>query len=256
MGKGEVIGLVNLRPRGEPGPNGRRDHQSLAEEQRVLDEHRAQNDCQEEHVGLPLEPPLISRHGQLLAHRLRRPQIVAPVKREEDGQQGPHSHGPHGPAMFGHPPERHALEIAQEQWRIADRRQAPPHIGDNEDEEHDVVGGEAVLVHPQPGSDEQHRRSRGAEHVRNDRADEQEHCIFERCGLALDVDVDATRHHEERADERDEADVLVRRVEHFGRGVQAKQVIGQRDRAQTQRHLGVVADPPLRKKQRAQRNRA
>ena len=75
---------------------------------------------------------------------------------------------------------------------------------------------DAILVHPQPRTNEQHGSAGGAENIRNDRAEQQEQRIRERRRVAFHIDVDAARHDIERTDQRDEADVLDRRVPHRG----------------------------------------
>ncbi len=95
----------------------------------------------------------------------------------------------------------------------------------------------------------------GAQQIGDDRADEQEDHVGQRRGLALDVDVDAAGHDEQRADQRDEADVLLRGVQNGGGGRlgQDEQVIAQRDQRQSDGHLGIVAAPPVGEEQRAPR---
>ncbi len=78
------------------------------------------------------------------------------------------------------------------------------------------------------------------EHVGDHRAEEQEHRVGPRRGLALDVDVDAARDDKQRANQRNEADVFDAAVQHALVGVQAEQVIGQGDRAERKGDLRVM----------------
>jgi len=119
-----------------------------------------------------------------------------------------------------------------------------------------MMRGDPILVHPQPGADEQHGRARGAEEVGQDRADAQEHDVGPRRGLAPHDDVNAPRDHVKRADQRDEADVLVRDLRHAVLGAQPHQVIHQRQAAQPQRHFRIMLGPPSRCQQRGQGNDA
>ncbi len=64
---------------------------------------------------------------------------------EEHGQQ-PDAKEPLGPQVFQRPEERHPFQEAEEQGWIADWRKHPAHITHHEDEEHDMVGLDAVLV--------------------------------------------------------------------------------------------------------------
>ena len=126
--KTKVVRLVNRLTRGQIGTECRRQHEPFAQERRTFDEDRAEDHRQKEKISQSFKTPAVGWFGELLANLDRRPKIVAPVDDVEDGQQHGNSHPPHWPAMFGHPPERDALQIAEEQRRITNRCQASAHV--------------------------------------------------------------------------------------------------------------------------------
>src|ERR1035441_2264278 len=65
---------------------------------------------------------------------MRRAAVIGRVDEVEQCQQKPHTDRPHWPAMLGHPPERYAFQITQEQRWIAHGRQAAPHVRHDKDE--------------------------------------------------------------------------------------------------------------------------
>ena len=73
---------------------------------------------------------------------------------------------------------------------------------------------DAVFVHPNPRTNQQHGRAGRAQKIRNDRADEQKNNIGQRRRLAFHMDVNAAGNHKQRADEHNKADIIVRHVEH------------------------------------------
>ena len=141
----------------------------------------------------------------------RRAEEIDAVHDIKNRQQHADARRPHRPAIFRDPPERHALQIAEKQRRVADGRKAAADVGHDENEKDDVMRRDAVLVHPNPRADQQHGRAGGAQNIGDDCADEQKNDVGQRRGLAFDADVDAAGNDEERADERDEAGVIVPR---------------------------------------------
>ena len=74
------------------------------------------------------------------------------------------------PDVLKRPEERHAAQVAEEQRRVAQRREAAAGVGDQEDEEHDDVGAvPAPQVRAQQRADEQHGRAGGAHPARQHR---------------------------------------------------------------------------------------
>ena len=82
-----------------------------------------------------------------------RPPVPEDVDGEDErGGEEPRHEQPEGPG------ERHAQQVAQEERRVAERRQAAADVRDEEDEEDDGVGDVlALAVRLQQGTDEQHR---------------------------------------------------------------------------------------------------
>ncbi len=169
----EVIRLVDGFLGGKIRRARRRKHQSFAQKERLFHKHRQQNHEQQERVGQAVEPPGLVANVFLafLAHQRRRPAEINEIHHEKDRQQQAHANQPHRPAVLRHPPERDALQETEKQRRVADGRQAAARVGDDEDEEYDVMGRHAMLVHPDPRADEQHRRAGGAKNIGQNRAD-------------------------------------------------------------------------------------
>jgi len=157
--------------------------------------------------------------------------------------------------MLGHPPERNSFQITEKQRRVTDGCEATAHVRHDENEKHDVMRRDAVFVHPNPRTDEQHRSARGAQQVGDDGADEQKDHVRHRCGFAFDVDVNAARDDEQRADERDEAYIFVPHVQHTLVSVQAEEIVAKRNGAEPKRYFGIMFRPPVGKEKRCQRNR-
>ncbi len=67
----------------------------------------------------------------------------------------------------------HALQIAKEQRRVADGCETTADVRHDEDKEDDVVRGDAIFIHADPWTDEQHRRAGRSQKIGDDRADEQ-----------------------------------------------------------------------------------
>ena len=192
----------------------------------------------------PVDLPRLMRRLRV-AHQLGRAEKVLRIERVENRDESTHCHAPRRPAVLQRPPEGHTAQVAKKERRVADGREAAAHVADDEDEEDDVKRGDAILVHPNPRADEQHGRAGGADEVGQHRADEQEDAVHERRGLALHADVDAAAHHEERADERDEADVFVRHVEHPPRRAQREDVVERGDEAKADGDVMIMMLPPM-----------
>jgi hypothetical protein len=90
----------------------------------------------------------------------------------------------------------------------------------------------------------------------DDRAKKQKNHAGQRRGLALDANVNAARDHEQRTDQHDETDVIMRRVQNPRRITQNQNVIAERDHAESERDFGVMPQPPIRREQRRERHRA
>ncbi|MDT4849553.1 hypothetical protein FQZ97_836770 [compost metagenome] len=115
------------------------------------------------------------RIGRRIVAELRLAPVQVAVQEEEQREQR-HCQKPHRQGHVTQGPEEiHALEEAEEQRRIAKRRQAATDIGHQEDEEHhDVDVVPAVVVGPQQRADQQHGGARGAHQRRQQRAQGQQ----------------------------------------------------------------------------------
>ena len=107
--------------------------------ERAVQEHRTQDDRQPSDVPQAVEAPLLVGFGRLDPDLAGRAPVIGRVEDVEQRQQEADAHRPHRPAMLGHPPERNAFQVTQEQRRVAHRRQAAAHVGDDEDEEDDMI---------------------------------------------------------------------------------------------------------------------
>ena len=252
----KMIGFVNLLLGQEPRTQRGSDHQRLAQKRRILNEDRSEDHGEENQIDESIEAPLLLRFGQRLADARGGFEKIAPVHEIKNREQKAHAHHPHGPAVFGHPPERDALEITEEERRVADGRETAADVRHDEDEEDDVMRRDAVFVQTQPRANEQHGGAGGTEDIGQHRADEEEEHVDLRRGLALHIDVDATGHDVERSDKRNEAKVVHGGVSDGGTGRrrQAEEIVAQRDRREGEGDLGVMFSPPSRKAQRPERD--
>ena len=89
-----------------------------------------------------------------------------------------------------------------------------------------------------PRADEQHRRAGGAENIGGDRAGEKKNHVRQRRRAAGNLIWMPPATTIQRADQRDEADVFVRRVAEAGEVAQNKKINSRRDRAETERDFG------------------
>jgi hypothetical protein len=187
----------------------RREHQALTQKDGLVDKNRPENDEQKENIAQPIEAPRFLRGfpgANGFGGALEVP-FVHDIKHPEQPAQ---SHTPHRPTLLGHPPKRHAFQIAKKQWRIADRCQTTPHVRHDEDKENNMMRRDAVFVHPNPRTNQQHRSSRRPQHIRDDRAKQQKQNIDHRSRFALYLDMNAAGHDKQRADERNKTDVFLR----------------------------------------------
>ena len=127
--------------------------------------------------------------------------------------------------MGKRPEEGDPLQESEEQWRVSDGREAAADIGNQKDEKDGVESREAVSVHPDPGTDQEHRGARGADEVGKHGAAEQKEKIPQRGGLALHAEMDATRHDEEGGHQDQEASVFMQCVPDPGSFVQSNEIV-------------------------------
>ena len=114
------------------------------------------------------------------------------VQQEENGQQECHRKDERQQHVQESPAERHALQKAQKQRRIAQGREAAADVGDQKDEEnHHVHFVRAVLQGAQDRADHQHRRARRAHQRREHGADEKQPRVGHRRSAQIPHDQDA-----------------------------------------------------------------
>ena len=139
------------------------------------------------------------------------------------------------PQVFRRPEEIDAVEEADEQRRIAERRQRAADIADEEDEEHhdmDVV--QPRRVGPDQRPDQDHGGAGGADDAGDERAEDKRQRIDQRRAAHRAGDHDAAGDHIEREQDGDEAEIVAKqRVRQGGqRGIDAAQ---RRERRERQR---------------------
>ncbi len=135
--------------------------------------------------------------------RVRLP-VPGVVDREQDGDREEPGHG-----ESQRPDEGHSGQVAQEEGRIAERRQAAPDVRDQEDEEDHGVGDVLPLaIRLEERADEQHRGPGGADEGGEERPSGQEGGVRPRRGLEITVEEDAARDHVEAREQDDEGHVV------------------------------------------------
>ena len=195
---------------------------------------------------------------------LRRGARLAPVEeavhaviehQQQDGdEQHRHQHGPRWPE------EIDALQEAQEQRRVAERRQRAADIRHQEDEEHHGVDLVAPpLIGLDDRADEQHRRACGPHPARQHRAEQQDAGVDDGRADQPAGEPDAAGHGKEREQQDDEGNVFEQRhMQHLEQGElpaehdQEGQQEGERPEG---RDLAEMVVPEGRRQQRKERDR-
>ena len=186
--------------------------------------------------------------------------VVPAIEREEDSQQRTDEEQGFGEDVAHRPEKVHALQEAQEQRRIAQRRERAPGVGDDEDEEHHHMGHMlAVVVGADQRANEQHGRARGAHEAGQHRTNRQDGRVEPRAAVQVAADEDAARHSEQRGEQDHERDVFGQQRMHQaharhcgpegdGKGQQKRQAPGRS-------HLAKVVVPEDGGQERHERNR-
>ena len=188
------------------------------------------------------------------------PAIEPAVEGEEQREQDRHRESRLGQQMRRGPEEIHPAQEAEEERRVAQRRQRAADVRDQEDEEHhdmDVVA--PVVVGAQHRADHDDRGAGRADEARHQRADRQQGGV--RRGRAVQVahDQDAAGDREQREEQDDERDVF----EQCGMRERAQRRLRAAEQDQRHEHesrpesreLAVVQLPEMRKQDRAERDR-
>ena len=136
------------------------------------------------------------------------PRQGEPVERDEDRQQGSVHNGPGGKELE-RPPEGDARQISQKQRRIAQRRQQPAAIGDDEDHEDGNVRDLAAMrIGAQQRPDQDHRGAGRADEVGQHGSDRQDSRVDERRPPRRAFDNDAAAHSKQRDQQGHQRDIL------------------------------------------------
>ena len=188
---------------GNFGPqNGERTKLQLGAEQDGDDDHAAEQHV--ESAGYANGPV---RCG------IRRRVSLAPVDdrvQHEEGRQ--HDTGREqrlGKQMLRRPEKIHALEEAEEQRRVAERRERAADIGDQEDEEHhDMHVVLSIVIGAKHGAYHHHRRAGGPDQAGENGADAEQHRICNRSAAKIAGHDDAAGYREQRQQKQDEGDVF------------------------------------------------
>ena len=175
------------------------------------------------------------------------PPVRDPVEEVVEGEERETGGHPDG-AQLQRPPERHAVEVAEEERRVSQGGEAAADVRDEEDEEDDRVHLVAPLpVGPHERPDEEHARARGADEARQDRPRREEPGVDGRRGAEIAGEVDASRDRVEGEEEGDEREVVLEDgpVERVPRGRRPSFEEGVDDgrAAQDQRHEELVPVP-------------
>lgn len=111
------------------------------------------------------------------------------------------------------------------------------------------------LVHPNPRADQHHRGSCSADEIGRDGTDGEEGDVRQWSGAALDLEVDSPGDDEERADQGDEGNVFVNRVDDEPAAARNFEVvISRNENAEAHGDRRVVVLPPVLQFERGQRH--
>ena len=181
------------------------------------------------------------------------------VEDEEDGEQNGGGEAGLHQQMNGGPEEAHALEEAEEQGRVAQRREGAADIGNEEDEENNLMYAEAAMfVGPEQRTDEEHGRAGGAHPACDDRAYQQNPRIDDGRSDQRALETDAARHGEQGKQQKNEGHVFqkqrFRREEEGRAGAEHDEAGHEEGQAPEDRHLAEVMFPEVGDGQRAERD--
>ena len=175
------------------------------------------DDRQEDQTAGPAQTEFGHVLGVLRQSLLRLSRIHLRVEGEVADEQQDVDEQPVRPQSEG-PFERHTAQHAEEQRRIAQRREQTAAVRDDEDRIDDRVGPvSAVLVRVEDRSDEQHRRTRGADEGGEHTTDGEEDRVVPRRRFDVADEEDSARSDEQTADEHDELEIFEERIDDGGR---------------------------------------
>ena len=226
----------------------------------AAEQHQAGHGAQQPEVGAAIKTDAPGVGRRVERQRFRRATVKPRIQRKENGQQGANQKQCLGKDMLQCPEKVHALEEAQEQRRIAQRRQRAARVGHDEDEEHHHMRlVRAVVVGPDQGPDQQHRRAGGAHKTGQHCANAQNGGVQPRAAVQVAPDVDAAGDGKQRRQQQDEGNVFLQQRMHQAERRQARAVHCGEGQQKSQRpggrHLAEMVMPEKRRQQRQQRNR-
>src|SRR5207244_1426348 len=96
--------------------NGGREHNPFAQKRRVLDENRAENDCEEKNIPQSLDVDLASA-GFFFRIGGRDAAKITPVENVKYQKQTEQRDRPGEPAMLNRPPKRYAFDVSEKKRR-------------------------------------------------------------------------------------------------------------------------------------------
>ena len=185
--------------------------------------------------------------------------VVPDIERDEDGKHPTGDERGFEPDVARRPEEIDAVHEADEERRIAERRQRAADIGDEKDEEHDHVDVvEPRSIGADERADEDHGGAGGARHAGDQGAEREHHGVDEGRAAQLSRHQDAAGDHVEREQQHDEAQVFGEHGMHES-GERGRRAVDrgkrrQREHAPGEGELAVMAVPESRKQQRAGRD--
>ena len=175
----------------------------------AAEQHQRHHHAQQRKVGLAVKADGFGVGGGVGLEHLFAPVVVPGVHHEKDGEQGADQEQGLGEDVAHGPEEVHALQEAQEQRRVAQRRERAPGVGDDEDKKHHHMRRVlAVVIGADQRADEQHRRPRGAHDASQHRANSEDGGIERRAAMQVAPDVDAPRHGEQCGEQDDKRNVF------------------------------------------------
>ncbi|ABA49884.1 hypothetical protein BURPS1710b_2927 [Burkholderia pseudomallei 1710b] len=186
--------------------------------------------------------------------------IEVGIEHEEEREQDRADEQHRQREMDRRPEEIDAVQKAEEERRIAERRQRAARVRHEKDEEHDDVHDVlAIVVRAQERTDQQHRGARGAHHAREHGAEREDARIEPGRAVQVAAHADTARDRIQRAQQHDERDVFLEQRVHqrAERGAEAERR-GERHQERNRprrRDLAEMVMPEHRRDQRKDRDR-
>lgn len=180
---------------------------------------------------------------------------VMAVERVENREQRDANEEHRQREMQRRPEEADAVQKAEKERRIAERRERAARVRDEKDKEHDDMHGVlAVVVRAQERPDQQHGRARRAHDARERGAEREQSGIEMRRAVQIAAHANAARHRIERGEQNDERHILFeQRVDQHASGRAGTERERERRKKRDgpcRRDLAEVVVPQLRRDER------